>query len=65
MPTPKSRKRSPSDLPANAVDDAVEDIETQRRLRRDLKLTSEDIAEIDIELAIAAGLLSRPKRRTG
>ena len=63
MPTPKSRKRSPSDLPANAVDDAVEDIETQRRLRRDLKLTSEEIAGIDIELAIASGLLSRPKRR--
>ncbi|WP_185745059.1 hypothetical protein [Bosea sp. AK1] len=50
-------------MPAAAVDDAVEDIENQRRLRRDLKLTSEDIAEIDIELAIAAGLLSRPKRR--
>ena len=63
MPTPKSRKRSPSDMPAAAVDDAVEDIEIQRRLRRDLKLTSEDIAEIDIELAIAAGLLSKPKRR--
>lgn len=39
------------------------DLETQRRLRRDLKLTSEDIAEIDLELAIEAGLLKKPKRR--
>lgn len=65
MPTPKSRKRPPSHMPATAVDDAVEDIEIQRRLRRDLKLTSEDIAEIDIELAIAAGLLSPKKLREG
>lgn len=39
------------------------DLETQRRLRRDLKLTSSDIAEIDLELAIEAGLLKKPKRR--
>ncbi|RYF30700.1 MAG: hypothetical protein EOO23_04550 [Comamonadaceae bacterium] len=62
MPMPKSRKRLVADKPALTEDDCVEDIEIQRRLRRDLMLTSEDIASIDIELAIAAGLLS-PKRR--
>jgi hypothetical protein len=39
------------------------DLDIQRRLRRDLKLTSEEILEIDIELAIEAGLLKRPKPR--
>lgn len=62
MPTPKSRKRKPSNTPLPAADAAVEDLEIQRRLRRDLKLTTEEIAEIDIELAIEAGLLSKPKR---
>jgi hypothetical protein len=39
------------------------DLDIQRRLRRDLKLTSEEILEIDIELAIEASLLNRPKPR--
>jgi hypothetical protein len=39
------------------------DLDIQRRLRRDLKLTSRDILKIDIELAIEAGLLKRPRPR--
>lgn len=40
------------------------DIDLQRRLRRDLRLSSADIAELDIELAIEAGLLTPPSGRT-
>ncbi len=61
MPKPKSRKRPAAEMPLSTENPI--DLETQRRLRRDLKLTSEDIAEIDLELAIEAGLLKKPKRR--
>ncbi|RXT52471.1 hypothetical protein B6S44_16985 [Bosea sp. Tri-44] len=61
MPMPKSRKRPAAEAPHST--ETPIDLDTQRRLRRDLKLTSEDLAEIDIELAIDAGLLKRPKRR--
>lgn len=40
----------------------VADIETHRTLRRDFGLTGADIADFDIDLAIEAGLLSRPAR---
>ncbi|AZO77499.1 hypothetical protein B5U98_22795 [Bosea sp. Tri-39] len=58
---PKSRTRAAANSPRH--NEVPIDLETHRRLRRDLKLTSQDIAEIDLELAIEAGLLSKPKRR--
>ncbi len=61
MPKPNRRKRPAAEMPLSTENPI--DLETQRRLRRDLKLTSEDIAEIDLELAIEAGLLKKPKRR--
>lgn len=61
MHMPKSRTRAAADAPRS--DKTPIDLQTQRRLRRDLKLTTKDIAKIDIELAIEAGLLTRPKPR--
>jgi hypothetical protein len=63
MPTPKSRKQKPSNPPVLPSNDQIEDLEIQRRLRRDLKLTTDDIANIDIELAIQAGLLRKLRQR--
>ena len=61
MPMPKSRKRPVPEMPLST--EIPIDLDIQRRLRRDLKLTSEEILEIDIKLAIEAGLLKRPKPR--
>ncbi|WP_156412404.1 hypothetical protein [Bosea sp. Root483D1] len=58
---PKSRTRVASDKPRS--EETPIDLETHRRLRRDLKLTTEDIAQIDIQLAIDAGLLKKAKHR--
>lgn len=38
----------------------IVDLEMQRRLRRDLQLTSGDLAQIDVSLAIEAGLIKKP-----
>jgi hypothetical protein len=61
MPTPKSRKRQAPERPL--LTEIPIDLDIQRRLRRDLKLTSGEILEIDVELAIEAGLLKRPRPR--
>jgi len=45
-----------------ASSSAVANIEICRTLRRDFGLNSADIANLDIDLAIEAGLLSRPAR---
>jgi hypothetical protein len=63
MTAPKHLKPRSRSGPAKIRGNVVEDLETQRRLRRDLKLTDEDIAGIDLDLAIQAGLLSEPKSR--
>ncbi|KPF67279.1 hypothetical protein IP69_13845 [Bosea sp. AAP35] len=61
MTAPKRLKPRLRSGPEKIHGNDVEDLETQRRLRRDLKLTDEDIAGIDLDLAIEAGLLSEPK----
>lgn len=38
----------------------IVDLQTQRRLRCDLQLTSADLAQIDVSLAIEAGLIKKP-----
>ena len=63
MTAHKSLKPRPTLGPAEIRRDIVEDLETQRRLRRDLKLTDEDLADIDLDVAIEAGLLSKPNSR--
>ncbi|PZR81352.1 MAG: hypothetical protein DI537_38340 [Stutzerimonas stutzeri] len=63
MTAPKALKPQPRTGSTKKSDHVVEDLETQRRLRRDLNLANEDIAGIDMDLAIEAGLLSKPKRR--
>lgn len=61
MHTPTGRKRVAADPPR--ANETPIDLDTHRTLRCDLKLTSQDIAEIDLELAVEAGLLKAPKRR--
>ena len=64
MTAPKALKPRPRAGSAKKTHDVVEEFETQRRLRRDLKLTDDDIAGIDLDLAMEAGLISKPKSRT-
>lgn len=61
----KSPDAQPCPRPAaeRASENVVEDISTQRRLRRELRLGDREIAEIDLELAVEAGLLPKPKGR--
>lgn len=61
MTAPKRLNPRPRSGPTKIRGNVVEDLETQRRLRKDLKLTDEDIDGIDLDLAIEAGLLSMPK----
>ncbi len=58
----KSRKQPAKDTPRPPDDHPPIDIAVQRRLRRDLGLTTKEIEAIDIEIAIEAGLLNRPRR---
>ena len=55
------RERRPSPTSAACSTSEVEEIAIHRTLRRDFGLTSADLADLDVELAIEAGLLSRPK----
>jgi hypothetical protein len=55
---PRQRSRLAT-IPGNLIGD----LETQRWLRKDLKLTDENIAGIDLDWAIEAGLLSQPRSR--
>ena len=63
MTAPKALKPRPRTGQTKQIESVVEEFETQRRLRRDLKLSDEDIAGIDLELAIEAGLISKPNSR--
>lgn len=61
----KSRTRpkpQPAAAPSANADDKVVELEIERYLRVDLKLSSVEIAEIDVPLAIDASLIKKPRR---